>query len=331
MNTPHNLPFSYKAGTVGEIMSYNLPTCKAEATLSQILKYLAENTFDDLQYVFVVDSAHKFLGFIDMELLIKKEPDSIAKHIMKGHAQILHPEESRERIPFCSVKHNTDMLPVVNHEGIFLGAVLSKTIINVMHEEHLENTLVNSGIRGKKSGIVHLATTNIFDVIRLRAPWLVIGLVVGLGLGFISSLFESALEKSIVIAYFIPVVAYIADSVGTQSEAITVRALATLKIRYSLYLLRELLIGMVLGLVMGVLGGLGAILITHTQVVGLIVGLSLFVASTLASVLASLIPVIFKQLGRDPALGSGPLATALQDTISVVIYFLFATWLMSVV
>jgi magnesium transporter len=284
-----------------------------------------------MQYVFVVDFANKLLGFIDMELLIKRSPTSTAKEIMKGQNQFLHPTDNRERIPFYSVKYDLDMIPVINSEGKFLGAVLSKTIINVMHEEHLENTLIVSGIHGKKSNIVKLATANIFNVIVSRVPWLVIGLVAGLGLGFISSLFEKALERSIVIAYFIPVVAYIADSVGTQSEAIAVRALATLKIKYPLYLLRELLIGMVLGLIMGLLGGLGAFFITHSTGVGLVVGLSLFVASTLASVLASLIPIIFKVLGRDPALGSGPLATALQDTISVLIYFLFATWLISII
>jgi magnesium transporter len=161
-------------------------------------------------------------------------------------------------------------------------------------------------------------------VVQSRAPWLIVGLFVGLGLGLISSWFEESLQKTVALAYFIPVVAYIADSVGTQSEAIAVRALATVKLDYKGYLFKELLVGVTLGVLMGLIGGLGATLIGKSLQIGLVVGLSLFVASAVASVVASLLPILFKISGKDPALGSGPLATALQDVISVIIYFAFA-------
>jgi magnesium transporter len=61
--------------------------------------------------------------------------------------------------------------------------------------------------------------------------------------------------------------------------------------------------------------------------IGLVVGISLFVASTLAATLATTIPMIFKLLDKDPALGSGPLATAIQDVLSIVIYFVFVVLL----
>lgn len=193
-----------------------------------------------------------------------------------------------------------------------------------MHEEHLEDALLASGIRGSGSHILRLATSRYREVLKARAPWLVFGAAVGLGLGLIASMFEATLKESVAVAFFIPVVAYIADSVGTQAEAITVRALATLKIKSGTYMLRELIIGMLLGIMLGAIGLGGAWLISGSLRIGIVVGLSLFAASTIASVLASLIPIALQAMKIDPALGSGPIATALQDVISVLIYFLFA-------
>jgi magnesium transporter len=141
-------------------------------------------------------------------------------------------------------------------------------------------------------------------------------------------MFENTLQESVAVAYFVPVVAYIADSVGTQSEAITIRALATQKVKFVSYTLRELVIGLGLGVMLGALGAVGAAIIGRSLALGLVVGLSLLAASTIAAVLASVVPIVFKMLGKDPALGSGPIATALQDVISVLVYFIFATLLL---
>ncbi len=219
---------------------------------------------------------------------------------------------------------NIIAIPVVDGQGNFLGAVTAHSIVDIMHKEHVEDALLTAGIRGG-SNVVKLAAEHTSLIVRSRAPWLIFGLLVGLGLGFISSRFEESLQRTVAIAYFIPVVAYIADSVGTQSEAIAVRALAMLKVNQFAYLFKELLVGLVLGLIVGTLGGIGAMLIASSTKIGIVVALALFVASTIAAVIAALSPIIFKRLGKDPALGSGPLATALQDVISILVYFILAT------
>lgn len=144
-----------------------------------------------------------------------------------------------------------------------------------------------------------------------------------LSLGLIASKFEDLLKDNVAIAFFIPVVAYIADSVGTQAEAIVVQAFARGRVRWHSYLVREALVGATLGLFIGLLGFAGAWLISHDISVALAVACALAVASSIASVLAAAIPIMFQMTGRDPALGSGPLSTALQDLLSIAIYFYF--------
>ena len=316
---------TYEPESIGSIMTTKVPICNPKDNFDKVFHLLSTQSWDSIRNVYVVDEDKRLLGFIDVAAVMQSAHASTVQPLMQPAKIFLRPDDDQEKAVFIAVKDDLVGIPVVDENGKFLGAITAHTIIDVMHQEHIEDALLTAGIRGESSNIVKLASERTSLVVKSRAPWLIIGLLVGLGLGLISSWFEESLQKTVAIAYFIPVVAYIADSVGTQSEAIAVRALATLKLNYRKYLFKELLVGLTLGLLMGVMGGLGAVLISKSIEIGLVVGLALFVASTIASVLASLLPIVFKLTGKDPALGSGPVATALQDVISVVIYFLLAT------
>ncbi len=326
MKTPAKKHFPPE--TIGRVMSANVPVCHADDTLEQILEKITSRHWASVRNVYVVDEAGKLLGYIGLGELVQHGQNSKARALMQEATERLNPRDDQEKAVFLAVRDNAVVLPVVDNSGRFLGAVTARKVIGIMHDEHLEDALLASGVRdGKGVQIAKLATERTALIVRNRAPWLVAGLAVGLGLGFISSFFEESLQETVALVYFIPVVAYIADSVGAQSEAIAVRALATLKLNNFRYLTKELLTGLSLGVLMGVLGGVGAAFIGQSASVGLAVGLSLFVASTVAAMLASGIPMLFKALGKDPALATAPLATALQDVISILIYFGFAAWL----
>jgi magnesium transporter len=311
-------------------MSTEIPVCHQSVTAGEALKELARDVeWDDIHHVYIVDDAQKLLGYVRIAVIMQQSSAAPLKPFIKSFADTLKPDADQEEAVFIAVKNDLDAVPVVDAHGALLGAVTAKAILDVMHNEHIEDVLFASGIRHSKDGtsLLKLAEARLLPVLKSRAPWLVAGSVVGIGLGLVSSQFEHALEKTLALAYFIPVVAYIADSVGTQSEAITVRALATLKLNYATYLGREVTVGFMLGLLLGAMGGIGALLISGNGQVALVVGASLVAASTLATTVAALIPILFKAMGKDPALGSGPIATALQDVLSIVIYFLFALWI----
>lgn len=309
-------------------MATKLPTCGLGDSRTDIIKMLSGKKWDSTHNVYVVDSKNKLRGVVHMWALFRAGPATKASEIMLPASYTLNPKDDQEKAVYHAIKEDVISIPVVDNQGQLMGVVTAHSIIDVMHDEHVEDTLITAGIRSKGSGIIKLATERTFRVVKSRAPWLLFGLSVGLGLGFITSLFEESLKTNVAIAFFVPVIAYIADSVGTQSETIAIRAIATLKIDFRMYLLRELSVGIVLGAMVGVLGGVGASLIAHSLQVGIVVATALFLASSIAAVLATIIPIIFKRLGKDPALGSGPLATAFQDAISVTVYLLLALWLL---
>lgn len=169
-----------------------------------------------------------------------------------------------------------------------------------------------------------LVKARFLEIIQIRLPWLVVGLVGALFASVIVSRFELSLRENIALSFFIPVIAYMSDSIGNQTETIFIRALSDLKFNITKYILREIFIGLTLGIVIGILSSLFAFLISGALTIGLVVGLSLILTMTTATIVACFTPVILKGLGKDPAVGSGPFSTALQDIVSLTIYFIVA-------
>ena len=163
-------------------------------------------------------------------------------------------------------------------------------------------------------------------LIEHRIPWLLVGLLGGLLATVIVSKYEAILAADVRLAFFIPIIVYLSDAVGTQTETIYVRALAgKKKVKFSKYILKESIVGLGLGLMSGVFLGIFAAYWLGSLAIGLTIGLTMLVNLTLAPVLAVFIPSILYKEHADPALGSGPVATIIQDLISLIVYFFMAS------
>ena len=131
------------------------------------------------------------------------------------------------------------------------------------------------------------------------------------------------LELKMVLAFFIPGIVYLADAVGTQTETVVVRGLSV-GVPIQRMVVRELLTGVAIGLALAAVSSPLVWWRWRDADLALCVGLSLFAACSIATVSAMLLPWLFDTLGIDPAFGSGPLATVIQDLLSILIYFLVA-------
>ena len=169
-----------------------------------------------------------------------------------------------------------------------------------------------------------LVKINFFELIKIRLPWILIGLGGALITSVIISRFELSLRENVALAFFIPIIAYVSDEIGTQTETILIRALANLKFNIAKYIFREFKIGVFMGIIFGILSMGFAFFLSNSLKVSLVVGLALFISMSLATVIACITPLILKNMGKDPAVGSGPFTTALQDLVSLTIYFLVA-------
>lgn len=162
-------------------------------------------------------------------------------------------------------------------------------------------------------------------MVRHRLPWLAIGLTGGIIATLISSQFEDLLAANIQLSFFIPVIVYMADAVGTQTESVLVRNLGRTKVHFTVYLLKEFMLGTFLGAGFGFVTGLFAYFWFNSFSTAMTVGYAMFFTMSIAPVMALIIPEILWKRHADPAIGSGPFATVIQDLLSLIIYFTVAT------
>ncbi len=165
-------------------------------------------------------------------------------------------------------------------------------------------------------------TLPLIVLIMHRLPWLLLGLTGGIAASQIVGGFKETLEKNIILAAFIPLIVYMSDAVGTQMEAFVIRDFALHpKFKFRQYFIRQLTVIMSIGVILSTILYFATDFLLTTSKVSMVLAISLFF-SVLSSVFSGLIlPNVFEKLHLDPANASGPIATILQDIVSVLVYF----------
>ena len=162
-------------------------------------------------------------------------------------------------------------------------------------------------------------------LLKLRLPWLVLGLGVGIAGSVVMSRFEQLLARNISLAFFVPIIVYMSDAVGTQTETIFVRDLAGKRVKFLKYLVKELILGMYMGLVLGAGIGAAAWIWLKSVPIALTVGLAMFLNVAISPLVALGVAEVLFKGKTDPAVGAGPFTTVIQDVISLIIYLLIAS------
>jgi len=150
-----------------------------------------------------------------------------------------------------------------------------------------------------------------------------VGLAGAMASAVIVGAFEVQLKETVLLAFFLPAVVYMADAVGTQTETVLIRGFAA-GIRMKDVIFREVVTGALIGIFVGVLFYPFALLGWGDADTALAVGLALFACCAIATSVATLLPALLQRLGTDPAFGSGPLATIIQDLLSIIVYLAIA-------
>jgi magnesium transporter len=218
------------------------------------------------------------------------------------------------------VNHGEPGLAVVDPTGRFRGLIAPQRLLAVLLAEHDEDLARLGGFLRTTAAARTASTEPVSHRLWHRLPWLLVGLAGALAAAGIVGAFERALERNVLIALFIPGVVYIADAVGTQTEALVIRGLSV-GVGIRRVAVREVITGLLVGALLAVLSAPVIWLLWGDLEVAVAVALAVFAASSIATLVAMILPWLFGRLGVDPAFGSGPLATVIQDLLSIVVYF----------
>lgn len=189
--------------------------------------------------------------------------------------------------------------------------------------EHHEDLARLGGLRRDALSARRSLQEPVWQRLAHRLPWLVVGLVGMLLAADLVAAFERQLQASLVLAFFLPGLIYLADAVGTQTETLVVRGLSV-GIPIGRVMRQEIVTGILIGLGLALASTAIALWRWNGGPFVAILGISLVAACSVATAVAIALPWVLSRLGWDPAFGSGPVATLIQDLMSILIYFMVA-------
>lgn len=309
-------------------MISNIPTALPQEKILDIRKKLFEKAqeFETLNYIYIVDPEGKLIGILSLKEVFRKPEESKIEDLMVRNVVKVRPRTDQERVAILALKHNLKSIPVVDKEDRFLGIVTSDVILDILQAEQIEDILHFAGISKFDTSPKKILQAPVGILAKIRLPWLILGLLGGLFAAQIVNFFESSLKTHFVLAAFIPLIVYMADAVGTQTETLFIRGLAIdPRLAIKNYFFREIKIGFLIALSIGLLLTIFSSLWIGLPYIGFILGVSIFLTILSAMVIAVFIPWLLNKFKKDPALGSGPFATIITDVTSLIIYFSVAS------
>jgi magnesium transporter len=315
------MPRTTSTRTVSDYLTSAVPTAKPASTAADVIASLPGRKFESVDSVFVVDDELRLVGSVPLAAILAAPPDTSIGGLMRHRPPSVLPDLDREEAASFAIKQNLNVVPVVDSEHRFLGALPAHAIIGVLREEHLEDLHHMAGIWHHSEEARQALEAPPFRRARYRLPWLIVGLMGSLLATMLVARFQRVLEAQIAVAFFIPAIVYLADAVGTQSEAVAIRGLSLTDAGIGRVLLGEIGAGALIGLIVAVLAGAATIVIFDDPRLALAVAVSLAAACTIATTLGLCLPWAFAGAGWDPAHASGPIGTILQDVLSLAIYF----------
>jgi len=267
----------------------------------------------------------KYLGTIPIAVLLTADPDSpVESHMVRLPA--VSADEGLNQATTIAMEAAASEIIVTDDTGKPQGIVPTGTLLQLVHDRYGEVLKRFTGIRENSEQAVSAIEGKPGRRVIHRIPWLLVGTFGSMIATLIMAGFEDILRSNVEVAFFIPGLVYLADAIGTQSEAIAVRGLSFSSTSIKRLWWGELQTGILLGLTLAVLI-FPFLWLAFSASLALAVALALVFASSVATSIGLLFPWALTQLGKDPAYGSGPIATILQDLLSLVIYFLVVYWL----
>lgn len=295
-------------------------TLQATSTVGDALAALLASPARTLELLLVCDGKGVLAGAVPLAELFSFDASARVGDIMQRDFPRVHPEDEQETAASLALHHCVDALPVVDAGGRPLGIMPSQALLQVLRSEHVEDLHRLAGIDREVVQARQAIEDPPLRRARHRLPWLLAGFAGSALTTAAMAFFEASLERQIAVAFFVPGIVYLADAIGTQSEAIAVRGISLTRGGITHLLLGELRTGMLIGFALGLLALPLVWMVFGDVRLAIAVSTALFFAGSFACLIGFGLPWLLARAGSDPAYGSGPLATILQDLLSLLVY-----------
>ena len=310
----------YDEDTAGGLMGTEMIVVNENWSMPKCIEEMRKQAedMDEIYYVYVVDDDERLRGVLPLKKLITNPSVSKIKHVMKKDPIAVRDSDSIEEVTETIDKYDLVALPVIDSIGRLVGRITIDDVMDEVREQHERDYQLASGISQDVE-----TSDNIFTQTAARLPWLLIGMIGGLGNYLILGGFEGNLATNPKMALFIPLIGGTGGNVGIQSSAIIVQGLANNSLKEEDVLsqvFKEAVVALINASTISLIVFIYNFFFLGDRAVTASVSLSLFAVVIFASIFGTIVPMTLDKLKIDPALATGPFITITNDIIGMMIY-----------
>jgi magnesium transporter len=316
---------AYPEDAVGALMDFDIVTIREDITLEVALRYLRRigSLPDHTDKLFVVDRHDILQGVLPLKRLVVSDLDLGVAEIMAADAVVFHPEDKADEAAKAFERYDLVTAPVVDENNKLVGRITVDAVMDFIRDEAESDMLSMAGLREEED-----LFSSVWKSVQNRWSWLAINLITALVASRVIGLFEGSIEKIVALAALMPIVAGIGGNSGNQTITMIVRGLALGQIsthNMQSLLMKELGVSLMNGLIWGSVLGLIAYWLYDNVALGVVMMSAMTLNLLLSAVMGVLIPLLMNRSGRDPAVGSSVLITAMTDSGGFFIFLGLAT------
>jgi magnesium transporter len=305
---------AYPEETAGRLMSRDLVAVPEHMRVGDLIDYLRENhdLATEFWEVFIVDAAHRPVGTCALSWILRSPRHIALTDVMKRDQTLIPVMMDQEEVALRFQKYALISAAVVDEAGRLVGQITVDDVVHIIQEEAGEDVLLLSGA-GDGDINEPIALT-----VRSRLTWLVVNLGTAAVAASVVGLFQDAIARFALLAVLMPIVSGMGGNAGTQTLAVTVRALATNQLTSAntwRMIGREVFIASANGLALGALIGTGVALVFGIPLLGVVIALAMLINNLVAGTAGILVPVILDRMRIDPAVSSAVFVTMATDVM----------------
>ncbi|HEY5225519.1 MAG TPA: magnesium transporter [Methylovirgula sp.] len=307
----------YAEDSAGRLMQTTLVTAPPFWTAAQTIDFLRDTDAGELPEsffeVFIVDPAHRLLGNVFLDALLRARGFEHLDDLMETDRRSVLVSEDREEVARIFERYNMVSVPVVDEAQRLVGVITNDDIVDVIRDEADEDLKALGGV-----SVTEELSDSVWWTTKSRFLWLFANLFTAFLASGVLGLFEGQLEKMVALAVLAPIVASQGGNAATQTMTVAVRALATRQLsRFNTMRVvgREILVGALNGAIFGIITGVVASIWFGVWGLGFVIALAMLTNLVAGALGGILIPLLLDRADIDPAVSSGAFVTTVTDVI----------------